>query len=240
MAPKRKRNLAEALEKYKGSGNNDFFQLENDKDTAVVRFLYGDSEEDLDWYPVHPVEIGGKKRYVLCTEEADCPLCQANNRVQLKLFLQLVDDKDGKVKTWERGQKFIPKILGLMNRYGALYTRKFEVERNGKKGDTGTTYELYNFDPDDVKWDELPEKQELVGPQGFVLELSNEDMEAVADGTFKFTPVENHKDNSHSQRRGTPESERRQPHKDEQQSSRRREKQEDPPAERTKRGTDVF
>lgn len=232
MAPKR-RSLAEALEKYKGSGNNDFFVLENDKDVAQVRFLYGADEEDLDWYPVHAVEIGGKKRYALCPETSDCPLCYSSNKAQLKIFLQLVDDRDGKVKTWERGQKFIPKILGIMQRYGALYTRKIEVERNGKKGDTQTDYALYPLDPDNVAWDSLPERQQLVGPDGFILERDYNDLQAMADGTFEFTPVAGQRSN------GTPASERQAP-PSQQPAPRQRQQQAQPQNSRPQRGTDVF
>lgn len=233
MAPKR-RNLAEALEKYKSSGNNDFFTLENDKDTATVRFLYGSNEEDLDWYPVHQVEIGGKKRWALCPETSDCPLCRAGVKVQLKIFLQLQDDRDGKVKTWERGQKFIPKIIGMMQRYGALYTRKIEVERQGKKGDTSTDYALYPLDPDNIAWDDLPERQTLVGHDGFILERDHTDLQAMADGTFEFTPVAGQRSS------GTPASERQQPPSQQHQPRQRQEQAPPQQNSRPQRGTDVF
>jgi hypothetical protein len=189
MARRTRMSLSDAMETYKGGGNNDFFTLADDKQVAKVRFLYGSNEDELDWYVVHEVEIGGKKRWVQCHEDADCPLCAVNNKAQLKIFIQLVDYRDNKVKTWERGRNFIPKLIGQINRYGNLYSRPFEVERNGKKGDTSTTYELFPLDPDNVKWEDLPQKQELVGHDGFILDRGIEDLRKMAEGTFAFTPV---------------------------------------------------
>lgn len=179
------RDLNAALEKYKGGGN-DFFCLKEDKDTAVVRFLYDTKDiNDLDWFVVHQVEINGKKRWVLCTEEGDCPLCAAGMRPQVKLFLQLFDEKEGKVCTWERGRDFVAKMGSLMNRYGSLIKRPYEVERNGKKGDTKTKYELYALDEDGKKLEDFPDKQQLVdGAYGFVLELTNDEMTDVVNGTY--------------------------------------------------------
>ena len=56
-------NLTDAG-KYTQTGS-DFFILADDGDTARVRFLYDDPQGgDMDFYLVHEVEIGGKKRYV--------------------------------------------------------------------------------------------------------------------------------------------------------------------------------
>lgn len=189
MSNKPKMSLKDAAEKF-GGGNNDFFSLKDDGDTSTVRFMY-EGEDDLDWYVVHPVDINEKKRWVLCTQEADCPLCKAGNKPILKMFLQLLDDEDGKVKTWERGKTFVPIIISLINRYEPLHKRQFEVERHGKKGDPKTTYQLYALDPDGKELSDLPEKQELVGENGFILDKSLEDMQAMADGTFEYEPVEN-------------------------------------------------
>lgn len=182
--------LRQALEKYKSTGNNDFFFLRNDKDSAVVRFLYGASEDELDWYIVHETEIGGKKRWVQCPETPDCPLCASGNNPTLKLFIQLLDYTDNKVKTWERGQNFIGKLLSNMERYGALNSRQFEIERNGAAGSTQTTYELFAMDPDNPAADSLPAKQELLGENGFVLQKSIPEMEQIVGGTFQPQAVE--------------------------------------------------
>lgn len=174
-----------------GDGKNKFFTLKNDKDTAIVRFLH-EGEEDLDWYVVHAVEIEGKKRYVKCTEEGDCPLCKAGNKPQLKLFLQLVQkgDEEGVIRTWERGQKFIPKVLSFINRNGNLCSQAVEIERLGKKGDTNTDYQLYNLEKDNKTLADLPKRQNLLGENSFILKKSHEDMVKIAEGTFKYEKVE--------------------------------------------------
>lgn len=186
--------LRQALQKYKSTGNNDFFYLKNDKDTAVVRFLYGDNEDELDWYIVHETEIGGKKRWVQCPETPDCPICASGDRPVLRLFLQLLDYTDNKVKTWERGQKFIGKLLSNMERYGKLNQRKFEIERNGAAGSTQTTYELFAMDPDNPQEADLPNKQELLGPDSFIMQKTNEEMQAIVAGTFQPQQVESQRE----------------------------------------------
>lgn len=176
------KDLNAALQKFQTTGQKGaFFSLANDKDSAVVRFLVGaELKAEKDWFIVHQVEVEGIKRWVQCSEEHDCPLCLAGNKPQLKIFLQLVDSRDGLLKTWERGNTFIPKIQGLMNKYGNLYERKFEVERHGKKGDQKTTYEVYPLDKDGVNVDELPEKQNLLG--SFVLQKSHAEMKQMISG----------------------------------------------------------
>jgi len=169
-----------AMEEYKG-GSNEFFTLKDDGDTEVVRFLY-DNEDDLDIYAVHEVEIGGKKRYVECLRTADCPLCVAGNRAKARMFLQMFVPKTSKVCTWERGTKFIPIILGLFNKYGALVNREFEIERHGKKGDTQTQYQLYAMDKDDQTLEDFPDKQDL--EDGLILVKSAEEMKAIINGTY--------------------------------------------------------
>lgn len=187
-------DINQALEKYSG-GNNDFFTLADDKETAKIRFLIGDElRKDEDWFIVHESQIGDKKRWVMCTEESDCPLCRIGNRPQVKLFLQLIDYRDGQVKTWERGRKIVPTLQGLISKYGPLYTRCYEVERHGKKGSSDTTYQFYPLERDDAKWEELPQKQNLLGEKipgsdwarqgGFILVLSHSDMKLVAEGKF--------------------------------------------------------
>lgn len=186
----RTKDIREALDKYSGSQAG-FFHLANDKDSAIVRFLY-EGEEDLDWFIVHRVDVGGKKRYVQCTEEANCPLCQSGDRPKVRLFVQLVDYSDGEqLKVWDRGKTTISNILGLIDKYAdkePLWKRRFEIERHGKKGDTNTTYMFFPIDIEqediDLTEEDLPEKQELLAEDGFILKKNIEDMKKIANGTF--------------------------------------------------------
>lgn len=179
--------IKDALEKFKGGGKTGFFQLADDGDSAKVRFLNG-GEDDLCAEIVHSVQINGKKRYVVCSGEDDCPLCQAVrdkaanvSYPAVKMFLQLIDRRDGAVKLWERGRKGIPDIIGFVTRYGSLNNRDYEIVRHGKKNDVETTYQLF---PMDKSEEELPEKEEIIGENAFVLKLSKSDMKKVVNGTF--------------------------------------------------------
>jgi hypothetical protein len=188
----RTKDLREAVDKYSGSQAG-FFHLANDKDSAVVRFLYK-GEEDLDWYIVHRVQIGDKKRYVQCTEEQDCPLCVAGNKPKVRLFVQLVDYSDGEqLKVWDRGKTTISNILGLIDKYidkEPFWKRRFEIERHGKKGDTSTTYMYFPIDvekmDEELAVEDLPEKQELLAENGFVLKKNIEDMKKIANETYQI------------------------------------------------------
>jgi hypothetical protein len=176
-------DLTQALNKYKGGSTDktSFFSLENDKDSAVVRFLHGSElVAERDWFIVHQVDVNGKKRWVQCLEESNCPLCLSGNRPQLRLFLQIVDSRDGQLKVWERGQTFVQKIVGLMAKYGSLYERPFEVQRFGKKGDTKTTYEIYPLDKDGKTRLDFPESIDLKG--GLIMSKTVDEMRALLAG----------------------------------------------------------
>lgn len=162
--------LSDAQEQYK-SGSGEYFSLKDDKDKAAVRFLY-DLESmpidevdtnDLDCYVIHDIEINNKRRVRACTMDSECPDCKAGNKAKLKIFIQLVDERDGKVKVWERPSKYASILLGLITRYGPLCNRLYEIERVGVKGDTQTTYQIFCLDKDDKKLVDLPDKIKLVG-----------------------------------------------------------------------------
>ena len=184
-------NLMDAFEKYKSTGNNEFFTLADDGDTAIVRFLYS-SFEELDWFVVHETEIGGKKRWVECTEVPDCPLCAQSGRPQLKLFLQLVQKgKEDTVMTWERGQRFIPQIQELFQNHSDLTQQIFEIERKGKKGDANTKYIIHHIAESKVDMESLPERQVFLGEDGFILQKTHKQMREILAGNYQYHKVEN-------------------------------------------------
>lgn len=152
-------SIADA-DKYGGQGGGGYFSLKNDKDVARVRFLFEDIQ-DIQGYAVHEVEIDGKKRYVNCLREYGmpvdaCPFCAAGKYVTAKYFIPLYNIDDDRIQTWERGKKFGAKISSLCARYPHLVSHTFEIERNGKTGDTQTTYEIYETGQDaDVTLDDF-------------------------------------------------------------------------------------
>lgn len=179
-------SLEEAYEHFEeiSGKRNDYFNLKDDGDTAVVRFIHA-GKDDLDWAIVHEVRINGKKRYVKCTQEDDCPLCRKGSRTFLKLLLQLeVDGKPDELFTWERGKTFVPKIFALINEYGDLYRHKFEIIRHGVAGDEKTTYEIVHLGEDVIPFEELPERQEMIGENAYILDKPHATLVEIANGTY--------------------------------------------------------
>lgn len=176
-------------EHYGGQGGAGYFSLKNDKDVARVRFLYN-SIDDVEGYAVHQVEIDGKKRYVNCLREYNqpidtCPFCREKMFTAAKLFVPLYNVDEDKVQVWERGKKFIAKISSICARYPNVVSHVFEIERNGKKGETSTTYEIYEVDKDNTTLEDLPEAANPLGT--IVLDKSADDMEFFLDNGY-FPP----------------------------------------------------
>ena len=178
---------ANEVDNYGGSGGSSFFTLKDDLDVARVRFMYN-SMEDVVGYAVHEVEVDGKKRYVNCLRsynepKSKCPFCAANEFQRAKLYIPLYDIDEGEVKIWERGKNFFARMSALCARYSnantPLVAHTFDVERHGKKGDTGTTYEIYETGSDDTRLEDLPEVPEVLG--SIILDKSAEDMEYYLD-----------------------------------------------------------
>ena len=170
---------ADEVDNYGGQGGTGFFYLKEDKEVAHVRFMYS-GIEDVEGMSVHEVEINGKKRYVNCLREYSdpidkCPFCRAKKYTSAKLFVPLYDVDTGNVKIWERGKKFFGKMSSICYRYKDTVSHVFEIERNGKKNDTSTTYEIYEIEHDDTKLEDLPDLPVILG--GLVLDKSADDME---------------------------------------------------------------
>lgn len=179
---------AQDVDNYGGNGSSGgFFSLKNDKDTARVRFLYN-SIDDVEGVACHEVELNGKKRYVNCLREynqplSECPFCAAGKFQAAKLFVPLYDIAEDKVKIWERGKKFFAKLSSICSRYPNLASHTFEIERNGKTGETTTTYEIYETGKDDTRLEDLPEAPQVIG--SIVLDKSADEMQYYIDyGVF--------------------------------------------------------
>lgn len=158
------RDVRAALQKYQSRQGGLYFSLKKHGDKAPVRLLYSDpTGDDLDWYPVHDLNAGKENAYsdyVLCDEE-DCALCQDGSRAQLKVFIQLLDERDNKQKVFVRNDKYLQKLLAFVERYGPLVERPYEIERNGQSGDTKTTYEFFHSDKDGKTASDFPARKDL-------------------------------------------------------------------------------
>lgn len=173
---------ANEVDNYGGSGGSSFFTLKDDGDVARVRFMYN-SMEDVVGYAVHEVEIDGKKRYVNCLRsynepKSKCPFCEAGEFQRAKLYIPMYDIDEDEVKVWERGKNFFAKMSALCARYSnantPLVAHTFDVERHGKKGDTSTTYEIYETGSDGTTLEDLPEIPDILGT--IILDKSADDM----------------------------------------------------------------
>lgn len=141
-----------------------FFNLVNDGDEAVVRFMYS-SVDEFEVYTVHPLEVTtstGKKWYpkVYCLREdsnqptGDCPFCQMGEKIQDRFYIKLihyVKDESGHIvpqeKIWDRGVAYARKLKNLINEYGPLTDCIFKVRRSGERGSQDTTYDIMYGSP---------------------------------------------------------------------------------------------
>lgn len=174
------------VDNYRSGGDFNFLQLKDHGDVAKVRF-YIESMDDLKFYVVHQIEVNGKTRYVNCLRTYDqpiddCPLCREalqnkDLKTTVKMFLPVLDMDDGQVKLFERGRTFKDELSGHIRRNSPLVNYPCEIERNGAKGDTNTTYKVFPLaqEKDNTMIKDLPEFDDLLG--GYVLDMSYEDMQ---------------------------------------------------------------
>lgn len=186
---------------YGGQGGSGYFSLKNDKDTARVRFLYN-GIDDVEGFSVHEVEVNGKKRYVNCLREygapvSDCPFCANGKFTNAKYFIPLYNEDTGSTVIWERGKQFGSKLSSICARYPNLVSHIFDIERNGRAGDTKTTYEIYEVDDDDKTLDDF-EMPNILG--GLVLDKTADELQYYLDNGY--FPNDNSSSDSGIQRRG--------------------------------------
>ena len=214
------------VDKYGGQGGAGFFSLKDDGDTARVRFMYN-GVDSIEAFAVHQIEgEDGRKRYVNCLRDYrdpidKCPFCREKKQTQVKLFIPIYNVDEDKVQIWERGKKFVQKMVSICSRYSnsdtPLCSHTFDIERSGKKGDTSTTYEIYPADKDNTTLEDLPEVPNPLG--GLVLDKSAEDMDAFLE--TGYFPPEDDEDETPVRRRESRE-------------------REEAPRRRTPRGRDVY
>lgn len=128
-----------------------YFSLKDDGDSSVVRFMF-DKVEDLDVVFLHSVKIDGRFRSISCLRDpmqpvSACPLCESGDNPKQRIYIPLISyerDETGNVvavpKIWERPVSYEKRLQSLISEYGPLSNLLFRVVRNGKAGDTKTTY----------------------------------------------------------------------------------------------------
>ena len=179
-----------------GNSSSNFFSLKDDGDVARVRFMYNDLN-DVTGYAVHEIEVDGNKRYVNCLRsynepKSKCPCCANDYMQRAKLYVPLYNIDTKEVQLWERGKKFLGKLQSICTRYARqdspLVNHVFEIERHGKKGDTQTTYEIYEVGSDGTTLQDLPEVIEPLG--NVILDKSYDELDSyVRTGSFATQQV---------------------------------------------------
>ena len=179
-----------------GNSSSNFFSLKDDGDVARVRFMYNDLK-DVVGYAVHEIEVDGNKRYVNCLRsynepKSKCPCCANDYMQKAKIYVPLYNVDTKEVQLWERGKKFLGKLQSICTRYARqdspLVNHIFEIERNGKKGDQQTTYEVYEVGSDDTTLQDLPEVIEPLG--NVILDKSYDELDSyVRTGWFATQQV---------------------------------------------------
>ena len=176
------------------SNNNSrvsFFTLRNDKDTALVRFMY-DSVDDFEILSYHQGMVNGKERKINCVRGGDepissCPLCSQGLNTSTRIFIRLIHYtvENGQVvatpKVWERSIAYAKQLSDFINMYGSLKSCLFQVTRNGAPGSRDTSYSIA-YAPDKVY---PPESYPYTGNEfdGYnalgtiVMDASKEDLE---------------------------------------------------------------
>ena len=105
------------------------------------------------------------------------------------------------LQTWERGKKFGAKLTSMCSRYPNTVAHTFEIERNGKAGDTQTTYEIYETGETEGV---TMENFDVPNPLGtIILDKTAEEMETFLNtGDFGANGAPVRRDNSSSQQSG--------------------------------------
>lgn len=198
----------EDVDHYGNNSDTEFLKLENDGDMATVQLLVSDMN-DLDIYACHEVQVGvwddgrPKTRFCNCNRDYDepldtCPLCAAELSQKVVMMLAMYDINDRKVKIWNRGKTFIPKIKNLVNRWGDMRNKPIDIIRNGAKGDMKTRYDIQISPEEPVDISNI-EKPEFLG--GYILDKTADEMQIYLD-TGEF-PQEEDSNNIQSARRNT-------------------------------------
>lgn len=138
--------------------NVGYFKLSNDKDEAIVRFVYDDVSQ-FNLVHVHSINIDGMYRRISCIRSPfdpieKCPLCNSGERLFSKFYVKLIEytkDENGNIvivpKVWERPESFASVLATYLQEYGDLKDCVFKIIREGAKNDLKTTYQVMLQNP---------------------------------------------------------------------------------------------
>lgn len=192
----------EEAKKFATVGN--YFQLKDDGDTALVRFLF-DKEDDIDNFirSVHVIEKDNRSVDVDCLRTPEdpidnCPFCQEKIRLQVRFYIPLWDMDKEKVVWWTRSRAFIEKVIKQIREVDteSIAGTPFKIIRSGKAGSFDTSYEFIQQakKADDKFVEDFVNPKELDPKEAGLLELNEKEMESYLE-TGKL-PESRKKENS--------------------------------------------
>lgn len=164
-------NLEQAASFPNSSGGTSFLSLQNDGDSAKVRFAYN-SYQDIITDSVHDAKNNeGKFRQVSCLRHSNeepfsvCPMCAAGSPIKKVIYFNVRNEETGEMQVWQRSEAYfrnnlLPLFQDIMNDYPnvPLCSIPFKITRNGAKGDHNTKYVIRNLQPDGMTLDQFPEE----------------------------------------------------------------------------------
>lgn len=163
-------NAEQAASFPQNSGRNSFLALQNDGDSAVVRFAYNTVADLCGCDSIHVIKNNDTDKYVnvdcLKTDYSNpdsvCPLCAAGIKMQKTYYLQVRNEETGEMQLWQRSENFVLNTLvPVLQDYeddGTPITGvPIKIVRHGAKGDLNTTYALIPKQVDGMTLDQFPE-----------------------------------------------------------------------------------
>lgn len=163
-------NAQQAASFPQSSGRSNFLSLQNDGDTAIVRFAYNSTEELRGCDSVHMVKNNQTGKYVtidcLKTDYSNpdsvCPLCAAGIRMQKVFYLQVRNEETGEMQLWQRSESFvndtlIPQLKIYEDDGTPITGVPIKIVRKGARGDMNTKYTLAVRPVDGMLLDEFPD-----------------------------------------------------------------------------------
>ncbi len=106
-----------------------FFNLKEDKATAIVRLLHT-GVHTIESQATHSIQVGNKTRKIKCLNEG-CPLCAKEIRKDNRIYIHLYDYADNCEKVWDRTDKILPQLVELEGAWGRLCDSVVKITREG-------------------------------------------------------------------------------------------------------------
>lgn len=190
-----------------GGNAFEFFNLKNDGDQTVVRFMYSDVSQ-FDIFTIHNVNVGGKYRKVSCIRDPHdvveaCPLCASGNSISNRFFIKMLEyrvNAQNQVEVhpviWERSMTYATRLKSMLDEYGPLEDCLFKIKRNGAAGSMDTTYDIMFCSPkvySDEVYPKMPDAFKDVKLLGtLVMDKTFQEIETfVNTGSFPQTSTQN-------------------------------------------------